>query len=432
MGQTNLIRTEFSPVELITSSSDSAEQLLDFTSYFRMGDIVDIVAKNAKGCYEGSPLATGLTVCGIIQNHSLIFDTQVDTTTPLPVGGIGWYAVAKNIDDGQEAIDRLYRYYTNIDSPGNLQICQGIVDSVSSSPSPGQTTLYVNDVDLFRAGDDIIISVSGIGIVADGMILSLDPEGDEIHNMSKIVIDADVDLTGTFNQQICSTGLSVVDGIDRLKENIDKIDQPIENEYMGVGNCDDISFEAANLFLMHTSKLLLDGRRLRLGTMGTRAELVQDASNAELTFTSMHLGTTGNLLKVELVAGAGLTVTVTGTFEDSNQKVSITNNSGAATAAQIAAAVNADADARKLVQVQFGGTGAGVTAPFAATSLAGGLDDGVGDYAEIPPVVNNEITLTGYQWLSLWILPNDRNRLSTPPRDSEELVIDYRKALTNA
>lgn len=434
MGQTNLIRTEFCPVELITSSLDSPQQTMAFTDYFNYGDTVDIVAMDGNSCcFIGAPLATGLTVSGIVDCESLVFDVSVDTSTALPAGATGWYAVAKNIDDGQAAIDRLYRRLGCGSEAKKFQICQMIVDSVSAFPSAGQTTLYVPDIDLFRAGDDVTISCSGEAVMTNtALILSVNANADEANNLSSIVIDESLDLAGHINCQICSNSLTIVNIVERLKENIDKIDDPVENEFISIGNCDDTVFQTDNLFLQGTSKLLLDGRRLRLGTAGTRAAYVHGAGNAELTFTSMVLGTNGNDIKVEIVSAPGTAVTVTGDFDANTQKVSVNNNSGTATAEQIADAINADASAQKLVQVQFGGDGTGTPAALAATNLAGGMNDGTGDYAELPPIINNEITLTGYQWLSLWILPDDRNRLSVPPIDSEELVVDYRKALTNA
>lgn len=432
MGQTNLIRTEFMPCEILTSSVDSTLQELAFTSYFKVGDLVDVVAKDSHGCYVGSALAENLTVCGILSCESLTFDASVDTTTALPAGGVGWYAVAKAIDDGQEAIDRLYRCYTKFDTAGNYQICEDIVDSVSAFPSAGQTTLYVNDVNCFLAGDAYQVTCSGTGLAASGSIVEVDEEADEANNMSRIVIDVAVDLSGETGCQICSTDLSIKDIIMRLKQTIDLIDRPVENELIGQGDCDQVAFETDELFLAGSSKLLLDGRRLTLGTAGTRATYVHGAGNAELTYTSMVLGTNGNDVSVEIVSAAGTAVTVTGSFEDGDKLISVNNDSGTATAEEIADAINADSDARKWVQVQFGGDGTGTPAALSATNLAGGLDDGTGDYAELRPIIDNEITLTGYKWVSLWILPDDRNRLKLAPRDSEDIVIDYRRPLHNA
>jgi hypothetical protein len=84
-----------------------------------------------------------------------------------------------------------------------------------------------------------------------------------------------------------------------------------------------------------------------------------------------------------------------------------------------------------LVQVQYGGDGTGVVSTFGATSLAGGADNGTGDYAELPQVFENLIAQTGYKWISFHIRPSERNRMKIPPTNSEELVIDYRKPLHN-
>ena len=186
MGQTNLFRTEFEPCEIITSALDATKQDLAFTSYFKLGDTVDIVAKNARGCYVGAALATDLTVCGIVNSDSLSFDVSVDTSTALPVGAVGWYAIAKNIDDGQEAIDRLYRCYTQSETPGNIQICEDIVGHVSGSPIGGQTTLYVDDINCFRAGDATQITCD-IGGPFNVNIVSPESNADEAKNLSEIV-----------------------------------------------------------------------------------------------------------------------------------------------------------------------------------------------------------------------------------------------------
>jgi hypothetical protein len=191
------------------------------------------------------------------------------------------------------------------------------------------------------------------------------------------------------------------------------------------------AFETDGLFKAATTHLYIDGRKLRLGTTGTRAAKSVGAGDAVVTYTSMILGTAGNRTDVSVTAGAGFTVSVSGDFVN-GYVVDCTDNGGAATAAQIASAINADAVAKRLVQVQFGGNGTGVVAPFVATALLGGLDNGTGDYAEIPQVFENKIIATGYKWVSLWILPDERNRLNKPPRNTEELFIDYRRILYNA
>jgi hypothetical protein len=426
MGQTNAIRVQFDPAELITSSLNSARQTMAFTGYFEIGDDVSIVAKDANGCII-SVLATGVGVLAIEDGIALTFDQLVDTTTALPAGAVGWYVIDDPIDDAQAAIDRLYRQAAT----DLFQLVEDVVDSVSSTPIAGQTTLYVDDVNLFRVGDGVVIT-SDQGVLSTTTILDIDINADEINNRSAIVINDDIDLTSNTNVRILSTDVTVKEVIDRIRENIDAIDQPIENEYVGTGDCDSVVFDANSLFLSGSSKLLMDGRRLRLGTAGTLANNSFGAGNAALSYYSLVLGTAGNQIDVQVSGGAGLTVAVTGSYQAGTLAVIANSSGGTATAAQIAAAINADAEAQRLVQVVYGGNGSGVVTPFGLTALSGGLNDGVGDYAEMPQVYNNLISQTGYKWLSLHIRPLESNRLSVPPSNTEELVLDYRRALTNA
>lgn len=441
MGQPDLKRTQFKPCELITSSANSDRQELAFTAYFKKGDVVDVIAKDANGCQVGAALATGLTITAIEQDTALNLSAAIDTSSP-PAGSVGYYFVAKAIDDGQNAVDRLYRCYSNASS-SNIEICAPIIDGDNvelDTPIAGQSKHYVSDVTCLRAGDAIQLTCDS-GLVGTANIVSVSIEGDENNNASFVILDDNLDTSGETGCKICTTSLTISDLFDRIKENIDKIDQPCENEFVGLGNCLDTVFDADANYIAGSSKLLLDGNRKRIGTPGTRATHSEGAGNAQLDFTSMILGRLGNEIEVEVVNAAGLAVTVTKAFsydEDtdsfaaSQYLIQVNSNSGAATAQQIADAINADADAQRLVQVQYGGDGTGVVTPFGPTALTGGLDDGTGDYAELAPIVDNEITLTGKKWMSFWILPTDANRMLCPPEDSEELVVDYRKALTNA
>ena len=210
------------------------------------------------------------------------------------------------------------------------------------------------------------------------------------------------------------------------------------------GVCDGFhtAFETVNLFLANSSKPFYDGSRPHLGAAGTRATHTQGATNSQLDFTSMILGTLGNEVEIEVVNAPGLAVTITkdfkwtpGTlFTDSVYRVSINSNSGAATAKEIADAINADAEARRIMQVVYGGDGSGVVVPFGPTNLLGGLDDGTKDYAEIEQVFENEIVATGRKFISFHIRPNDplNNRMVEPLNQDEEIYIDYRKMLVNA
>lgn len=442
MGQDNLIRTQFEGNEPITSSVDSVQQTLDFTRYFKVGDNVDIISLDVNGCQVGTKLANNLTIDAIVNGESLTFDSTVDTSTVQPTGGVAWYVLPCNIATGEEAIDRLYRCFAgaeNIDK----QLCANVtVPSELNTPIGGQSRHLVDDITCFRAGDAVAVT-SDAGLLGTANIVSVAVNADETNNLSEIVLDTNLDTTALTNVQICSTALSICDVIDRLKENIDVIDQPCENEHMDDGNCSSTVFEADALFLAGTSHVYMDGRKLRLGTAGTRASLDQGtfpANDDSLRFTSLILGLLGNEVEVEVQSGAGFTVTVTeifsatqaGSFTASQYLVQVNDNGGIATAEELADAINADAAAKRIVLVQFGGDGSAIVAAFGPTNLAGGLDDGIGDYAELDQIYLNNIATTGNLWVSLHIRPEEKNRLDRPPRDTEELDIDYRKALTNA
>jgi len=437
MGQTNLIRTQFCPVELITSSEDNKRQTVDFTSYFKVGDLVDIVAlKNGECCPLGV-LATDLVVEAVEKHVALNFTTSVDTSTALPSGATGWYAVAKNIDDGQEAIDRLYRHYTNGKNPFN--VCVSISGFELDTPSAGQATYDVPDTSFWRVGDTATI-ICDDGVAGEATVLSVNENADDTNNASTIVLDSNIDLTAKTGCHTCIKGITMSQAIKRNKEEIDFIDRPVENEFIDVGNCEDTVFETDNLFLQGTSKLLLDGRRLRLGTCGTLATLTNDSGNAQIILTSLILGLDGNKTEIVLTDPAApssaLSITVTKNFSSGHTiDVSLETDGGSAiisTAQDVVDAINADADAKRIVLAQYGGDGTGVQSALTSTPLAGGLDDGTGDYCEIEQVYENNISGTGYKWLSLWIIPDNNNRLNKPPRSSEELVVDYRLPLSNA
>lgn len=441
MGQTNLIRTLFEGSEIITSSVDSTKQLLAFTRYYKVGDRADIIALDAEGCQVGAALATGLTIDAIENGSSITFDASVDTSTALPAGAVGWYIVPNEILTGEEAIDRLYRCYAGSENI-TVQLCVNATPpSELDTPIVGQSRHLVDDISCLRVGDPVSV-ISDSGLLGTANIVSLQANADEANNMSEIVLDDNIDTTAETNVKIC-TDVTVAVLFDRIKNNIDAIDQPCENEFIGDGTCTDTVFDSDALFLAGTSHFYLDGRKLRLGVAGTLATVDQGTypgNSDSLRFTSLITGTLGNEVEVEVVAGAGLTVTVTKSFDwnagtlftASQYLIQVNDNGGTASSQDIADAINADADAQRILLAQYGGDGTGVVAPFGPTALAGGLDDGTGDYAEMPQVYENNISLTGYNWVSMHIRPGEKNRLDRPPRDTEEMVIDYRKALTNA
>jgi len=420
MGQTNLERTYFEPRVEITTSGNLARQEVGFTGYYRVGDTVEILDVGPNGCVI-SILALA-TIAAIEKDTALIFSAPVDTSlaTGTP------YAQVRNIDDGQEAVDRLYR---TIQLGQECQIIEPILDQALNTPLAGQATYDVGDIGYFRVGDVVLI-LHDNGASSTATILATSRNADEANNAGTIVINSSID-TSTWTNPKFQMLLPICTSIARLKDDIDSIDQPIENEDLDTPDCSSTVYETDGLFKAATTHLYLDGRKLRLGTMGTRAARTLGAGDAALTYTSMILGTNGNATDVSVTSGAGLVVTVTGNFVN-GYLVDCTDNGGAATAAQVAAAINANAAAKRIVQVQYGGTGANPVVAFAATSLTGGLNNGTGDYAELPQIFENKIVATGYKWVSFWILPDERNRLNKPPRNTEELVIDYRRILYNA
>lgn len=420
MPQPNLERTYFRPQEEITSSVDSVVQTLAFTGYYEIGDVVDIIDVGPDGC-RISILGTR-TIVDIVKDSKLIFDSTIDTSlaTGTP------YAFVRDIDDGQEAVDRLYH---RVSAPPECEIQVPITAQALNQPVGGKTTYEVDDVGNLRAGDSVSI-IADEGFVATATIDSVDPKADQSGNKSIVVITSVVDTSTYTNPKIKSL-IPICTITERLRADIDKIDQPVENENLDTPDCLKTAFETDYLYRAGSSKLYLDGVRCRLGTVGTRATLTQGAGNSQLIYHSMILGTAGNKTKVAVVAGAGFTISVSGDF-NAGFTISINDNGGAATSAEIAAALNANATVKRLVQVLYGGDGSGVVTAFAATALASGANDGSGDYAELPQVYNNTITNTGYKWVSLWILPSDRNRFNKPPRNSEELTIDYRRIMYNA
>lgn len=432
MGQINSERILFRPMEEITPAANDDLQKMAFTGYLEIGDIVDIVDVDDCGKII-SVLAENITVLAIDPNVSVTFDTVVDTTAATGTP----YLRAQPIDDAQEAIDRLYR--RQISSTGlSFILKQDILAQGLNEPSAGKTTYDVADTSFWRVGDTVQV-LSDEGLAGNATIESVNVNADDSGNYSTIVISSLIDTSALTNPFLLNTSISVQDAIERNQQRLDEIDRPIENEYIGVGNGCKTVFDADNLLVQGSSKLQMDGKRLRLGTAGTRATLSNGAGNAQLSLTSMVLGLKGNDIDFKMTdPGApsqALSVAVTGNFSTGWLiNVSLATDAGSvitSTAADVAALLNADATAKLLVQAIYGGTGLGLQAALAQTPLAGGLDDGTGDYAELEQVFENSNTNTGYKWFALHIRPDERNRLNKPPRDDEELVVDYREAMEN-
>lgn len=423
MGQLNLLRTEFEAQVLVTTPANDDVQAVNFTGYFDVGDLVDVLELDAFGNIL-STIASGLSILSIDPNAGLTLSAVVNTT-----GLVGSpYISVQNIDDGWAAVDRLYR--RKFSGSVGFIVTEPISGSTINSPIAGQTTLSVADTSFLRVGDTIdVIGNEGI-VVTGATILAVNVNADDVNNPGTVVINMVANISGFTNPRLVSTSITIQDAVERNQARIDEIDRPVENQYLGVGDNNQTAWEVSTLFKAASSKVLLDGNRKRLGTAGTRAALTSGAGNAQMLFTSMILGTEGNKTKVAVVAGAGLTVAVTGSFS-AGYNISVNNNAGAATAKDIANAINANATAKRIVQARWGGTGLGLAVAFALTFLAGGLNNGAGDYAELEQVFNNLIANTGYKWFSFHIRPSEPNRMNRPPKSNEEIVIDYREAMEN-
>lgn len=431
----NAERLSFRPRQEITSLVNDDIQLLAFTGYFKVGDLVDVVDVDADGNIL-STLADNLSVLNINPDVSVVLSAAVDTSAAVGTPML----VAQEIDDVQEAIDRLYRRKFS----GAIQFTEieAILGRKLNTPSGGQGTYFVEDVSFYRVGDVVDIVADEGAVATAANVLAISPNADDTNNKASIVIDQTPDTDTFTNPKFVNTSLTIEQAIRRNQERIDEIDKPVENEYMGVGESTIAAFEAANLFKSGTSKFLIDGNRKRLGTAGTRAFLevgTFPGDDDALKFTSMLLGLLGNEVRVRVQAGAGFTIAVTKNYQatggaihaNTDYLIVINDNGGAATSKEIADALNAHAVAKRIIQVQYGGDGSGVVAAFGPTALAGGLNDGTGDYAELEQIYENSIANTGYKWVSLHIRPNETNRLSRPPRDDEEMTIDYRRPSEN-
>jgi len=433
MGQTNLKRTHFEPRVTVLNVKNDDKQDVDFIGYFEIDDMVDIIDVDAAGNIV-SILHDNVKVLAVNTGSKfLVLDTVVDTTAATGTAKIR----VQQIDDGFEAIDRLYR--RNLKGPITFYLQQGIEAQELNAPLAGQTIYDIDDASLWRAGDTVdILADEGI-IQSEVMVISVNPNADAAFNKATIVVAGVYDTSAFTNPFVLNKYITYADTIKRNQERIDGIDTPSENNDLGVGNQLDTAWMSPALFVEASTKLFVDGRRAKKGTAGTRASHVEGAGTSELTITSMLMGVLGNEVEIVVQAGAGLSVSVVKSYKANSTvivpgqtayTITINNNGGAATSQDIADAINADVEALRIVQVQFGGDGTGTVSPF-STALTGGLDDGAGDYAELEQIYENSNVGTGFKWVSLHMRPNERNRYNEPPHDDEELCVDYRKATEN-
>ena len=433
MGQTSLKRTHFEPRVNILNPKNDDKQDVDFTGYFVIDDLVDIIDVDAAGNII-SILHDNVKVLAINDGSKfLVLDTVVDTTAATGIAKIR----VQQIDDGFEAIDRLYR--RSLKGPITFYLAQAIEAQELNAPIVGQTIYDIDDASLWKTGDEIdILADEGI-IQSNVTIVAIDVNADAINNKATITVAGVYDTSTFTNPFVLNKTITYADAIKRNQERIDGIDTPSENNDLGVGNALDTAWESPALFLESSTKLFVDGRRAKKGIAGTRANHIEGAGNSELTITSMLLGVLGNEVEIAVQAGAGLTVSVVKSYKSNSTTIvsgqtaytiTVNDNGGTATSQDIADAINGDTEAKRIIQAQFGGDGTGVVSAF-STSLAGGLDDGTGDYAELEQIYENSITGTGFNWVSLHMRPNERNRYNEPPHDDEELCVDYRKATEN-
>jgi hypothetical protein len=424
MGQSNARRIQFVPRVTVQNPKDSVIQDVDYTGFFSIGDIVDVIDVDAHGNRTPISGGAGRTIEAIDPNNSVVLDVTVDTS-----GASGTPMIeVREIDDVQESVDRLFR--RKFEGDVQFILRQDILAQELNAPSAGKTTYDIGDASFWRAGDLVDVMADEGLVQSDATIESVNPNADAANNKSTIVINSVVDISTKTNPYILNKTITVQKAVLRNQERIDSVDQPVRNEYKGIGDGQNVAFEAANLFVQGSSHVRLDSGITRLGTAGTRAYLIQGTGDSELTFTSMILGLDGNKTKVRVQSGAGYTINVTGSFI-SGFTITINDNGASATSQGIADALNADADAKRLIQTRYGGDGTGPVSTFGPTSLANGLDDGTGDYAEIEQVFENLISSTGFKWICFHVRVSEPNRLSKPPQSSEEIVFDYSKAADN-
>lgn len=422
MSQANAERTQFDARQLITSAINDDAQIVNDTAFFKLGDTVNIILVDVDGCLVSS-VYENVIVSGICPEDKLVFDQAVDTSSP--PAGTSFYVENKDLWDVQQAVERLYKCFSEPSDypfPADPMIIAQELDT----PIVGQARYTIDgQVLCFEAGDSIQI-ICDEGIAYTGTVVSRD-----IAN-NKIVLDSSVDLSSFTNCCLVNTSLTLKEVINRLKAS----ESPVCNEELDVGDCKLTAFETNLIFIDGCEAVYLDGSRLRRGTCGTKATLSNGAGNAELILTSQILGIDGNLTNLVLVDPAAptspLTVVVTGTYNSGfTITVSLETDGGSAiisTAEDVAVAIDLDAEARRIVLAQFGGDGTGLQAALSSTPLAGGLDDGTGDYCASERLENNIIAGTGYSWILVHIRTNEKNRLHSPPKNDEDLIIDYRKS----
>jgi len=428
MGQPNFSRLQPIFRQLITSSINDDIQTLSNTAKFKVGDTVEIWEWDAKGC-PATLLGTGI-VTGICTNTSIVFDTVIDTSSAT----FEVYAYNCTVRNGQQFADRIFDCFGNF-ANYKMPFAPGITGTVLDSPIVGQSTHNVTDSSCLLAGDTYTI-ICDEGVAYSGTVISTnDAQG-------IVVVDNNTDLSSFTNCKIVNTSLTLEQQIIRLKGDISVLGSPIEEDF--VGDCDHLLFETSSNFVSTSPRTFIDGVKKKSGVCGTVATLFTGAGNVELQIYSSVTGVLGNTIDIERLDPAApsipLSITVTGTMQDGDKKISVTleTDVGSAilsTTKDVADALNADSEAKLWLRAIYGGDGLGLQTALAATALGGttaGLDDATGDYCVVEKIDPNTNLLTGggFCFISFNVIldgsaTDNKNRMQAIPDNSEDINVEY-------
>lgn len=419
----NSKRIQFSCIQDLTSSTDDDYQTLTDTSLIKVGDVLEFWDRNAAGCLD--TLIGTRTVTGVCKDAAITLDSTIDLTTVTGTAAIR----NRNIWNMEDAVKRLYQCGMQA-KDYKIQWEAPISSCNIDTPIIGQSEQFVSDASCWETGDSWAI-ISDEGLAGTGTVVSTDLVTNDV------TIDDSIDCSGLTNPKLVNTSLDLKEQLLRLKQAIDEINAP-RCEKLLDGDCNNTVFYSSQTFKQNSSSTFMGGNRKRLGSScGTRASLVNDVTDAEITFTSLVLGLDGNDISIEFVDPGGttpLSVALTGTYDGADRVITVTLETVAAaivsTAQEVADLLNADAATKRLVQAIWGGDGSGVQSALVPTPMAGGLDDATSDtdYCEIQ-IIDNNVATGGYGIISFNIRPDEIKRLQCPARENEELDICYAKAV---
>jgi len=406
MGQLNASRILNDSRKVIQNPASSTRQEVLKTGCWRCGDEIEFYDSVDGLCLPATSIGKRILDC-MVPDDAYFFTATIDLTSAS--GTV--IAVNNTIDDQQAYNDRMCDEANPQNQP--FIFAPVIVNSFQNDPIGGQMRVELSkNVECYASGDSVKI-VCDSGIVLSANIVSTN------NGQQEIILNGTVDLSAETNCFLASCcNISLNDIIERIKSIISG-GQDSEDDFDG--DCKNVAFEMTNEMISQSSHPQVDGRLLRRGGEGTRSSLSDGAANQEIVFTAMGLGAILDGFTVEILSAAALTVTVSGNFP--NCKVSVNNNSDAATVNDLIAAIHADAAARRLVQVTTGaGDGTGLASALAETNLAGGDGTGAGvhDYSESLDEFGN------LKWILTHIRPDERNGMKEPLAESEWLHNDYR------